>query len=149
MTGDEPADLEQGHVAAVRVADDTVPLVFAPAMEQIYGSTPDPCEVLDRLRERTVQVLVVAWVDRRANVGGRESLEMSATQERIDPRARLEQVADEPAEGREGRAVAVPELRLVETEDEVADSFGGRAHEQHRVSRAQLLVQFHGLNDKE
>ena len=43
VTGDQPADLEQGHVTAVRVADDAVPFVLAPAVEQVDRSAPDPC----------------------------------------------------------------------------------------------------------
>src|SRR5207302_1833850 len=69
VLGDQAANIEQIHLAATRVGDGPLPFGMAPAMEKVDSPPPDASEVLERLLQRLGQLLVMARVDRRPDVG--------------------------------------------------------------------------------
>ena len=119
---DHAADVEEGEAAAVRVRDRAVPLVLAPSVEEVDGPAADAGEVLDDLLQAAIEILVVAGVDGRPDIRGREAVEMSVTQERVHLRSGIEQVEDQPPKCRERRSVPVSKARFIEAEDKVADA---------------------------
>src|ERR1035437_4123453 len=114
---DQAADIQQGQTAAAWVRDDALPLVPAPAVEEVDRAAADPREVLDRLLQGPVQVLVVAGVDRRPDIAGGQTVEVSASQESVDLGAGVEEMEDQPSEGWECGTMAVSKPRFIEPED--------------------------------
>ena len=49
VRGNHAADVQQSDAAATWIRDAALPLVLAPAVEEVDGPTPDPGEVLDPL----------------------------------------------------------------------------------------------------
>src|SRR5947199_6578800 len=113
MPRHQPADLEQRHVAAPRIGNRAFPLSLAPAMEEVDRTAPDPCEILEGLLKRPGQVLVVARIDARADIGILLAVEVGVSKQRVDLGCGVDQMGDQAAEGGEGRAMAVTQPRLV------------------------------------
>src|SRR4029077_7177591 len=63
-----PADLEQRDVAGARIPELAVPLVLAPAMEQVDCPSPDASEVLEGFLEGSRELVVMAGIDGRPYV---------------------------------------------------------------------------------
>src|SRR5207248_7153918 len=110
---DHPAHVEQRQLGTVRVRDAALPFGLAPAMEKVDGAPAHAGEVLQRLLERPGQLLVVAWVDGRADVSRGLAVEVSVPQQGVDARRGIDKVGDQAAEGGEGRAMPVPQPPLV------------------------------------
>src|SRR5579872_707795 len=91
---DQPAHLEQRHLAAVGIADRALPFRLPPAVEQVDGAPPDPREVLERLVQRSRQLEVVAGLDRSPDVGRRAAVEVGVPEEAVDLGAALDEVRD-------------------------------------------------------
>src|SRR3989454_10881917 len=145
MPSHQTADLEQRHLAPPRIGDRAVPFRFAPTVEEVDGAAPHPCEILECLLERTVQLLIVPGVDRRSNIGSPLAIEVRVPEQAVDARRRVDQGSDQAAEGRECRAVPVAKASFIKPVDEVAGPFRHRAQEQHDVRAGHLLLQFHRL----
>src|SRR5205814_1726218 len=107
---------------------------------------PPPREVLQRLLERPRQLLVLAGIDGRPDVGGRLPVEVRVSQEPVDARRRVDEVGDQAAQGGEGGAMPVAQAGLVEPVDEVAGPLGDRAQEQHDVRGGHLFLKFHSIS---
>src|SRR5258708_3221813 len=143
MTGDELAHLEQSHLTATRVADRAFPLALAPAVQEVDRTSPHAGEVLERLLERTVELLVVGGVDSGADIGRRLPIEVGVPDQAVDLRARVDEVGDQAAEGGEGGSVAVPKACVVQPVDEIADPLRDPTHEQDDIGRPRLFLWFH------
>src|SRR5256885_191767 len=113
VPGHQPANLKQGQVAAARVVDRALPLVPAPAVQEVDRSAADPGEIVESLLQRLAQVLVVAGIDGRAHVGGPLSVQVRVAQQGVDLARGVDQVGDEAAQGGGRRAVAGAEAGRV------------------------------------
>ena len=143
VLGDQPAGVEQRHLAGVRIGDRAVPLGFAPAVEQVDGAPPHAREVLERLLQGPGQLLVVAGIDRGPHIGGRLAVQVRVAEQRIHLRRRIDQMGDQAAEGRKSRPVAVAQARLIEPVDEITCPLRHGAEQQNHVAGGHLLFQFH------
>src|SRR5438045_204713 len=76
VPGHQAANLKQSQVAAARVVDRALPLVLAPAVQEVDRSPADTGEIVESLLQRLAQVLLVAGIDGRAHVGGALSVEV-------------------------------------------------------------------------
>ena len=94
---DQPADLEQSHVAASRIGDVAVPFRIAPAVQKVDRPPPDPGEVFERLLQGPSQCLVVPGIDGGTNIGGCLSVQVGVAEERVDPGCGVDQVGDQAA----------------------------------------------------
>jgi hypothetical protein len=93
-------------------------------VEEVDGSPADSREVFNRLLQGPVEVLVVAWIDGRPDIGGGKTVEVSMAKEPVDLGAGIEEMGDQASEGRERWTMAVPQSRFVEAEDQVVDALG-------------------------
>src|SRR5438874_5108743 len=143
VPGHQPANLKESQVAAARVVDRALPLVLAPAVQEVDRTPADPGEIVESLLQRLGQVLVVAGIDRRADVGGPLSVQVRVAQQGVDLARRVDQVGDEAAQRGERRAVAVAKAGLVEPVHEVAGPLRHRAHQQDHVPARHLFLEFH------
>jgi len=97
-------------------------------MEEVNGPTANPREVFDRPLKRILRRVgdrvSRGWgrVDGGPYVGGGEAVQVGVPQQGIDLGARVEEVGDQPTEGREGRPVTVSKPGLIQPEDEIADA---------------------------
>ena len=79
------------------------PLALAPAVQEVDSPAADAGEVLDRLLQRAVEVLVVAGVDGRPHVGRGEPVQMSVSQQPVNLGTGIEEVEDQaPSVGKAG-----------------------------------------------
>src|SRR5712691_10918116 len=109
---DHLANLEEGDDAASRIDHGPVPLVLAPAVEQVDRPAANSCKVLERLVQRAVELMVVGGVDGGAHVGRGETVQVGVPEESIHLRARLDEMPDQTAERRErSRASSRPYTR--------------------------------------
>src|ERR1700687_1897878 len=109
---DQPAHLQQGDVARARISELALPLVLAPAVQEVDSPAANSGEVLEGLLQGALELLVVAWVDGGANVGGGHAVQVGVAQQGVHLRSGVEQMADQTAEGGECRAVAISQTRL-------------------------------------
>ena len=63
MARHAPADVKKSYIARVRIRDEALPFVLAPAVHQVDGAPPDAGEIVHGLLQRPVEVLHLERID--------------------------------------------------------------------------------------